>query len=87
MAITVAAHAQIGVFANFTAATQYRVSSSSSDYQQSWTYGPTAGIYAQIPLPLISIGGDLRSIYVTGDQLRHWSGLHRPAPRAQASRH
>jgi len=72
------AQAQIGLFANFTAATQYRVSSSSTAYDQSWTYGPTGGIYAQFPLPLISIGADLRGEYLTGDQLHHWNGVIGP---------
>ena len=71
------APAQIGVFANFTAGTQYRLSSSGS-YNSSWTYGPTGGIYAELPLPFFAIGGDLRGTYLNGDQLHHWNGLIGP---------
>jgi hypothetical protein len=70
------AQAQIGIFANFTAATQDRVSSTNTN--QYWIYGPTFGIYGQFPLPLISIGADLRGEYLTGSQLHHWDGVLGP---------
>jgi hypothetical protein len=87
--IAVGAHAQIGAYANFAAATQYRTTTFStpvaggsptitSNTNQYWTYGPTFGLYAQAPLPLIAIGGDARYSFYNGNQLRHWSGVIGP---------
>jgi hypothetical protein len=68
--LATAAQAQIGIFANFTAATQDRAAQANT---QHWIYGPTGGLYAELPLPLIAIGGDLRGTYLNGDQLHHWN--------------
>jgi hypothetical protein len=67
--------AQIGAYGTFTAATQYHITSTTSS---SWTFGPTLGLFAEIPLPFISIGGDLRGQYITGDNLHHWNAVIGP---------
>jgi len=73
--LTTTAHAQIGVFGNFTAGTQYRVINNTTT---SWTYGPTLGVFDDIPFPFFSVGGDLRGQYITGNQLHHWNIMAGP---------
>jgi hypothetical protein len=75
LVLTAPVSAQIGLYGNFTAGTQYRVTSNTTT---SWTYGPTIGLFAEIPLPYFSIGADVRGQYITGDQLHHWNAMAGP---------
>ena len=56
----------------------YRVISNNSNATSSWAYGPTLGLFAEVPFPFFSVGGDLRGQYITGDQLHHWNVMAGP---------
>jgi hypothetical protein len=83
-ALVTTSHAQIAAYGNFTAGTLGRITFDSnaprpgSVYTYSWLYGPTAGVYAEAPLPHFAFGLDIRGNYLSGDRLHHWSALGGP---------
>jgi hypothetical protein len=76
------ASAQAGVYAHFTGAhldtTQVTASSPTTTTIATGVYGPTFGLYADLPTPIIKIGGDLRAALLNGGGEQHYSGVIGP---------
>jgi hypothetical protein len=76
------ASAQAGVYALFTGAhldtTQVTASSPTTTTIATGVYGPTFGLYADLPTPIIKIGGDLRAALLNGGGEQHYSGVIGP---------
>lgn len=66
------ASAQVGAYAQFTGA--------NLDVGQTSTriYGPTFGIYANLPIPVVKIGADLRAVLLNGGGEQHYNGVIGP---------
>jgi hypothetical protein len=66
------AAAQVGAYAQFTGA--------NLDVGQTSTriYGPTFGIYANLPIPIVKIGADLRGYLLNGSGKQHYNGVIGP---------
>jgi hypothetical protein len=84
-----AASAQAGVYALFTGAhldttqaTENTPITSPPTYTNTTVatgiYGPTFGLYADLPTPIIKIGGDLRAVLLNGGGEQHYSGVIGP---------
>ena len=83
------ASAQAGVYALFTGAhldTTQAIENTPITSPPTYTnttiatgvYGPTFGLYANIPTPIIKIGGDLRATLLNGGGEQHYSGVIGP---------
>jgi hypothetical protein len=67
------ASAQAGVYALFTGANLDTTPSTSTRI-----YGPAFGLYADLPVPVVKIGGDLRSYLLNGSGKQHYNGVIGP---------
>jgi hypothetical protein len=83
------ASAQAGVYALFTGAhldttqaTENTPVTSPPTYTDTTVatsvYGPTFGLYADLPTPILKIGGDLRATLLNGGGEQHYSGVIGP---------
>jgi hypothetical protein len=76
------AAAQAGAYALFTGAhldtTQTTASSTTTTTVATGIYGPTFGIYANLPIPIVKIGADLRGYLLNGGGEQHYNGVIGP---------
>jgi len=80
--VAASARAQVGLYANFTGAnldttqTVYTALTNTVATTSGSTvvYGPTFGVYADLPIPVIKIGADLRGSFLRASGYRHSSG-------------
>jgi hypothetical protein len=82
LAFAAPAHAQIGVYAGFTGANLDTAQTTYAPVSNTVTttgvstrlYGPTAGLYADLPIPIVKLGADIRGSFLKGSGYQHYSG-------------
>jgi hypothetical protein len=76
------AEAQAGAYALFTGAhldtPQTTASPPTTTTVVTGVYGPTFGIYADLPIPIVKIGADLRAALLNGGGEQHYNGVIGP---------
>ena len=76
------ASAQAGIYALFTGAnldtTQTTGSAPNTANVATKLYGPTFGLYGDIPTPVVKIGGDIRGELLSGSGEQHYNGVIGP---------
>jgi len=74
------ASAQAGVYALFTGAhlDTPQTTASSTTTVATGIYGPTFGIYADLPIAIVKIGADLRAALLNGGGEQHYNGVIGP---------
>jgi hypothetical protein len=76
------ASAQVGAYALFTGANLDLPQTSGLPPTTTTTatkiYGPTFGLYADLPIPVVKIGADLRGYLLNGSGKQHYNGVIGP---------